>query len=122
MLRGGRTPNYDTVSVRLCEKALRKAGVRENVVIDCNHGNSAKDHTLQPLIFRDCLHQVREGNRSIIGLMLESFLEPGRQSIPEDLDRLAYGVSVTDGCIGWNETEELIRDAREYVREALLHR
>src|SRR3990172_7372646 len=84
VLRGGGRPNYDTVSVRLAEMALAKAGLPPNIVIDCSHANSLKDHTLQPLVAADCAHQIMEGNRSIVGLMLESNLFPGSQPIPED--------------------------------------
>jgi 3-deoxy-7-phosphoheptulonate synthase len=106
---GGGRPNYDTVSVRLAESALARAKLAPNIVIDCSHANSMKDHTLQPLVFNDCVHQILEGNRSIVGLMLESNLEAGSQPIPEDLSKLRYGVSVTDPCIDWASTEELLR-------------
>ena len=108
---GGGRPNYDTVSVRLAEQALAKANLPRNIVIDCSHANSMKDYGLQPLVFSDCLHQIIEGNRSIVGLMLESNLEAGSQSIPADRSQLRYGVSVTDGCIDWTSTEELLRSA-----------
>ncbi len=105
---GGGRPNYDTVSVRIAEQALAKAGIAPNIVIDCSHANAMKDHALQPLVFTDCVHQVREGNRSIVGLMLESHLEAGSQPIPEDRSTLRYGVSVTDPCIDWATTQELL--------------
>jgi 3-deoxy-7-phosphoheptulonate synthase len=108
---GGGRPNYDTVSVRLAENALVKAKLPANIVVDCSHANSLKDPALQPLVFRDCIHQIIEGNRSIVGLMLESHLHEGSQPIPDDLARLRYGVSVTDPCIGWEATEEVIRRA-----------
>jgi 3-deoxy-7-phosphoheptulonate synthase len=108
---GGGRPNYDTVSVRLAEQALAKAGLAPNIVIDCSHANSMKDHALQPLVFHDCVHQILEGNRSIVGLMLESNLEAGNQPIPEDRSKLRYGVSVTDPCIDWPTTEEVLRRA-----------
>ena len=108
---GGGRPNYDTVSVRLAEEALAKAGLAQNIVIDCSHANSMKDPALQPLVFNDCVHQILEGNRSIIGMMLESNLEAGNQPIPADLSMLRYGVSVTDPCIGWGTTEDLLRRA-----------
>ena len=108
---GGGRPNYDTVSVRLAENALARAGLRQNIVIDCSHANSMKDHALQPLVFTDCVHQILEGNRSIVGMMLESNLGAGSQPIPEDRSQLRYGVSVTDPCIDWATTEELLRRA-----------
>ena len=108
---GGGRPNYDTVSIRLAESALAKAKLPANIVVDCSHANSMKDHALQPLVFTDCLHQVKEGNRSIVGLMLESNLEAGNQPIPDDLAQLRYGVSVTDACIDWPTTQETLQRA-----------
>ena len=108
---GGGRPNYDTVSVRLAESSLERAKLPLSIVVDCSHANSMKDHALQPLVFNDCIHQVLEGNRSIVGLMLESNLEAGNQPIPRDLSKLRYGVSVTDPCIDWRTTEEVLRRA-----------
>lgn len=108
---GGGRPNYDSVSVKLAERALHKAGLQPNIVVDCSHANSLKDPSLQPLVFMDCVHQIREGSQSIVGMMLESHLHPGNQPIPADLAQLKYGVSVTDACIGWETTEELLRRA-----------
>jgi 3-deoxy-7-phosphoheptulonate synthase len=105
---GGGRPNYDTVSVRIAEQALAKAGLAQNIVVDCSHANAMKDHALQPLVFMDCVHQLREGNQSIVGLMLESNIGAGNQSIPADRSQLRYGVSVTDACIDWTSTEELL--------------
>ena len=113
---GGGRPNYDTVSVRLAETALAKAGLPATLVIDCSHANSMKDPALQPLVFHDCVHQILEGNRSIVGLMLESNLEAGNQAIPEDLAQLRYGVSVTDACIDWDTTEQTLRRADRELR------
>jgi 3-deoxy-7-phosphoheptulonate synthase len=78
-----------------------------------------KDPSLQPLVFNDCAHQILEGNRSIVGMMLESNLEAGSQPIPEDRSRLRYGVSVTDPCIDWQSTEELLRRARRDLAAVL---
>ena len=108
---GGGRPNYDTVSVRLAEQGLAKAKLAPNIVIDCSHANSMKDPALQPLVFNDCAHQILEGSRSIVGMMLESNLEAGSQEIPADRSKLRYGVSVTDPCIDWPSTEELLRRA-----------
>lgn len=108
---GGGRPNYDTVSIRLAETALKKAGLAARIVVDCSHANSMKDPALQPLVFHDCIHQMLEGNQSIVGLMLESNLEAGSQAIPADLSQLRYGVSVTDACIDWATTEETLRRA-----------
>ncbi len=116
---GGGRPNYDTVSVSLVEKALAKAGLPQSIVIDCSHANSYKDPALQPLVLSDCVHQVREGNRSIVGLMVESFIEAGNQPIPDDLSKLRYGCSVTDPCIDWPTTDAMIRKAHEILRGVL---
>ena len=116
---GGGRPNYDTVSVRLAENALGKAKLPPNIVIDCSHANSLKDHALQPLVMTDCMHQIKEGNRSIVGMMLESNLAEGSQTIPEDLAKLRYGVSVTDACIDWDTTAEVIRRAHTELRTVL---
>jgi 3-deoxy-7-phosphoheptulonate synthase len=91
-------------------------------VIDCSHANSMKNPALQPLVFMDCIHQIKEGNRSIVGLMLESNLNPGNQPIPDDLSQLRYGVSVTDACIGWDTTAEVIRRAHSELRAPLAQR
>jgi 3-deoxy-7-phosphoheptulonate synthase len=105
---GGGRPNYDSVSVALAEQELRKAGLPENIVVDCSHGNSNKNPELQPLVAENCVNQVLEGNRSLVGLMLESHLHAGNQPIPVDRRQLRYGVSVTDGCIDWATTERLL--------------
>ncbi len=119
---GGGRPNYDTVSVRLGERALQAAQLPANIVIDCSHANSLKDHTLQPLVFHDCIHQIHEGNRSIVGLMVESNLHAGSQSIPADLRQLKYGVSVTDACVDWPTTEDMLLRGRDDVLSALHRR
>jgi len=116
---GGGRPNYDSVSVALCEKALAAAGLPQNVVVDCSHGNSNKDPSLQPLVAENCVNQVLEGNRSIVGLMLESNLEAGQQPIPPDRSQLRYGVSVTDACIDWATTEALLRELAETMQAPL---
>ena len=104
---GGRT-NYDSVSIALCERELEQAGLPVNIVVDCSHGNSAKDPALQPLVAENIGNQVLEGNRSIVGLMLESNLNWGTQPIPADRAALKYGVSITDACIDWVTTEGLL--------------
>jgi 3-deoxy-7-phosphoheptulonate synthase len=119
---GGGRPNYDTVSVRLAEQGLAKAKLAPNIVVDCSHANAMKDPTLQPLVFNDCAHQILEGNRSIVGMMLESNIEAGSQPIPEDLKQLRYGVSVTDPCIDWASTEELLRRAHRDLAAVLVQR
>ena len=119
---GGDRPNYDTVSISLAEEALTKAGLASNLVVDCSHANSYKRPAMQPLVMADCIHQIRQGNRSIVGLMLESFIEAGNQPIPADLTQLKYGCSVTDACIDWPTTEKALREARAALREVLPQR
>jgi 3-deoxy-7-phosphoheptulonate synthase len=123
VLRGGDgRSNFDTVSVCMVERALAKAKIAPNIVIDCSHANSLKDPALQPLVMSDCVHQIREGNQSIVGLMVESNLEGGNQPIPEDLSQLKYGCSVTDACVDWPTTEAMIRKAREVLKDILPNR
>ena len=119
VLRGGQSPNYDTAQVALTEQELAQAGLSPNLVIDCAHANSMKKPELQPLVFRDCIHQIIEGNRSIVGLMLESNIVAGNQAIPADKSKLIYGCSVTDPCIGWDTTAKLIRESALAVGPAL---
>ena len=123
VLRGGSGgPNYDSVHIRLCEEALEKAGLAKNIMVDCSHANSNKQPELQPLVVENVGNQVLEGNNSILGLMIESNIHAGNQSIPDNLDDLKYGVSVTDGCIDWETTEASLRKLRESVKDALKER
>jgi len=119
---GGGKPNYDSVSVALAESALEKAGVSTNIMVDCSHANSNKDPNLQPLVMENIGNQILEGNTSIVGLMVESHLKGGSQKLPANLDDLEYGVSVTDGCIAWDTTEQGIRDLADKVRDTLPRR
>ena len=116
---GGGRPNYDSVSVALTEQALSQAGLSQRIVVDCSHGNSNKNSELQPLVVRDCVEQIVNGNRSIIGLMLESNLRAGNQTIPKDRSRLEYGVSVTDACIDWETTEGCLRESAALLRPVI---
>jgi len=123
VLRGGSAgPNHDSVHIRLCEQALDKAGVPRNIMVDCSHANSNKQPELQPLVVENVANQILEGNASIIGLMVESNLKAGNQSIPADLDDLEYGLSITDGCIDWETTETCLREMRDRIREILPRR
>ncbi|WDT87368.1 3-deoxy-7-phosphoheptulonate synthase [Alteromonas sp. 009811495] len=114
ILRGGKQPNYDSVCVSECELELEGAGLTAGLVVDCSHANSAKDYRRQPLVAQNVVNQILEGNQSIIGIMLESHLKPGNQNAdgkkPEELE---YGVSITDGCIDWESTENLIAQTRD---------
>ena len=120
VLRGGNgKPNYDSVSVALCEKELLAAGVPNNIMVDCSHANSNKSHELQPLVMDNVANQIIEGNTSIIGLMVESNIGAGNQKIPADLSKLTYGVSVTDACIDWPTTEVALRSMRAKIKNVM---
>jgi 3-deoxy-7-phosphoheptulonate synthase len=114
---GGGRPNYDSVSISLAEQALAKAKLPANIVVDCSHANSWKKPEYQTLVMKDVVHQIREGNRSVVGLMIESHIVAGNQPIPADLSQLRYGCSVTDACIGWETTEAMLRDTAAVLRE-----
>ena len=111
ILRGGSAgPNYDEASVSSATSLLEAADLRRNVVIDCSHANSNKDHNRQPIVFREVIRQRTAGNSGVIGLMLESHLNEGNQSLGDPAD-LKYGVSITDACINWETTKTLLREA-----------
>lgn len=116
---GGGRPNYDAASVNICEEQLLAAGVPANIMIDCSHANSNKDPALQPLVMDNAASQIVEGNQSIVGMMVESNIGWGNQAIPANLDELQYGVSVTDGCVDWQTTEEMILGLRDKVKAVL---
>lgn len=119
---GGKEPNYDAASIAQCEQALRAEGLPANIVVDCSHGNSNKNHTRQALVAEDCIEQIVRGNRSIVGLMLESHLHAGNQPIPKDLAQLRYGVSVTDACMDWATTESVLRRANQELTSVVHER
>lgn len=120
VLRGGNgKPNYDSVSVAMCEKELRNAGVSGNIMVDCSHANSDKNHELQPLVMDNVANQILEGNKSIMGVMIESNIGAGNQKICSDLSQLQYGVSVTDACIDWETTDQLLTTTAEKLRNLL---
>lgn len=117
VLRGGNgKPNYDSVSVALCEEELNKAGVTPNIMVDCSHANSNKNHELQTLVMDNVANQIAEGNQSIIGLMVESHINAGNQKIPENLSDLKYGVSITDACIDWDTTVKSLKSMRDKIK------
>jgi 3-deoxy-7-phosphoheptulonate synthase len=123
VLRGGsKGPNYDSVSIALVEKELGEAKLPSNIVVDCSHANSNKDHNLQPLVFNDCVHQIIEGNQSIVGMMLESNIGSGNQKLQSDFKSMKYGVSITDACIDWETTEKTILEAHDKLVSALQSR
>jgi len=117
VLRGGYNgPNYSAAHVAQVEAALQKAHLPCNIVVDCSHANSQKNPLLQPLVFAECLQQRLQGNASLVGLMVESFLEEGNQPIPKDLSQLRYGLSITDACIGWERTEAMLLEAHAQLQ------
>ncbi len=119
VLRGGDRPNYDSVSIALCEKALRDKKLPVNLVVDCSHANSFKDPAMQPLVMRDCAHQIMEGNQSIVGLMIESNIGWGSQPLLADRSQLQYGVSITDACVDWATTEKMLRETHAKLKNVL---
>lgn len=120
VLRGGNgKPNYDATSVAEAEAALAKAKVSNKIMIDTSHANSNKDPYLQPLVLKNISEQILDGNKSIVGIMVESHLKGGRQDIPENLCDLEYGKSVTDGCIDWETTEKALLEMHEALKDVL---
>ncbi len=114
ILRGGKQPNYDSVCVSECELEMQDAGLTAGLVVDCSHANSSKDYRRQPLVAQNVVNQILEGNQSIIGVMLESHLNSGNQSADgKSPAELEYGISITDGCIDWQTTENLITQTRD---------
>lgn len=117
ILRGGKTPNYGASAVADAEKLLHKAGLPASIVVDCSHGNSNKDYANQVHVLNEVVRQIYEGNESLLGMMLESNIVAGAQKIQTDLSRLVYGQSVTDACMGWDETLVAIRNAAAALRK-----
>lgn len=122
ILRGGKQPNYDSVNIAECEQELNAQGITPSIVVDCSHGNSNKDYKRQPLVAQNVFNQILEGNKSIIGIMLESNINAGNQSSDLPNEELAYGVSVTDACIDMAETKALFNDAHEKLAAKLQER
>ena len=115
ILRGGRTPNYDRASIGACEELLAKADLPIRILVDCSHAQTGKDYSRQPEVLAEVVQQIRGGNRSIMGFMLESNLEAGNQPISGERERLRYGVSVTDACIDWKTTERCLSEAAAHL-------
>jgi 3-deoxy-7-phosphoheptulonate synthase len=120
VLRGGNgKPNYDSVRVSICEQELDAAGIAPNIMVDCSHANSNKDHNLQPLVLDNVANQILEGNTSIIGVMMESHLKGGNQKLSSNLQDMEYGVSVTDACVDWETTENALVSMADKLRDTL---
>jgi len=118
ILRGGsRGPNYGAADIDAACAILRKAGVSERVMVDCSHANSSKQYERQVEVAEDIARQIEGGERRILGLMVESHLNPGKQDLKPGVP-LAHGVSITDGCIGWAQTETVLRRLAQAARKA----
>lgn len=116
VLRGGKTgPNYTSEYIAFAKEIMRKNKVAPNIVVDCSHANSSKDPEKQPKVLADVIRQRTAGETDIVGVMIESNILPGRQDIPDDLRQLVPGLSITDGCIGWETTETAIMKAFEML-------
>ncbi len=114
---GGGKSNYDAASITQCEQLLTKEKLRSKIVIDCSHANSNKDYRLQSKVMANGMEQIKSGNRSICGFMIESHLVAGNQEISKDLSQLKYGVSVTDACVDWETTCEIIEGAHQILSQ-----
>ncbi|MDO9520054.1 MAG: 3-deoxy-7-phosphoheptulonate synthase [Pseudohongiella sp.] len=119
ILRGGKEPNYEAPFIAACEEELRKAAIAENIMVDCSHGNSRKQYELQLEVLDSVTEQIIAGNKSIMGVMLESHINAGNQPIPEDPEEIKYGISVTDACIDWPSTEAALRKMASALRAVL---
>ncbi len=117
VLRGGEHPNYEAEYIAFLKVAMRRNNLKSNIIVDCSHANSNKDFRKQHKVFEDVIRQMIAGETSIKGVMLESYLCEGQQKLIEG-SKPASDISVTDGCIGWEETERLICEAYEKLKEA----
>ncbi|MBL3001151.1 3-deoxy-7-phosphoheptulonate synthase AroF [Klebsiella pneumoniae] len=122
ILRGGKAPNYGPEDVAKCEKEMAQAGLKPSLMVDCSHGNSNKDFRRQPAVAESVVAQIKDGNSSIIGLMIESNIHEGNQSSEQPREAMKYGVSVTDACISWETTEALLRELDKDLRGHLAAR
>ena len=113
VLRGGPLPNYDPINIEQARLKLIEKNMPETIMVDCSHGNSMKKYQGQAIVFRNVIDQIIAGNDALIGLMLESNLHEGNQKYSGDVSKLKYGVSITDECISWETTENLLLSAAE---------
>ena len=120
ILRGGRKPNYDAESIEQAVSELRSAGLPERVMVDFSHANSLKEHARHIDVGRDVASQIAGGSRYIMGAMIESHLSAGRQDVVPGRP-LEYGKSITDACIGWEDSEVLLRMLAEAVQQRRVH-
>ena len=119
ILRGGKKgTNYDEQSIAEAKEKLAKAGIRQRLMVDCSHGNSEKQHTNQPKVAAALAEQIAKGEDSIMGVMIESHINEGNQKVPkEGKAGLKYGVSITDACIGWEDTEKVLATLAAAVKK-----
>jgi 3-deoxy-7-phosphoheptulonate synthase len=115
ILRGGKKPNYDASSVEIASKQLSSAGLAKRLMIDASHSNSEKDFKRQMVVSHAIAEQIDAGDNRIMGVMIESHLKEGRQDLSPDKD-LCYGQSITDACIGWEDTVVLLEELAQAVR------
>lgn len=116
ILRGGKSgPNYDNEHVTAAADLLDQNGLPQAIMVDCSHDNSSKNIDKQKIVFRDVVGQVVSGSQAIFGIMLESNIEAGKQVFPQPVKELVYGLSITDACVGWEDTEQLIMEAYEQL-------
>jgi 3-deoxy-7-phosphoheptulonate synthase len=123
ILRGGNSgPNYEAKYIEATRLALRKAGLAENIMVDCSHGNSSKKHKNQIIVVEDLCKQIGGGGKSITGVMIESHLVEGRQDVPkEGPGALEYGKSITDACVGWDDTVSMLQSLAAAVQQRRTH-
>lgn len=122
ILRGGKKPNYEEQQIVECEQQMVAAGLNPVLMIDCSHGNSNKDFRRQSIVVESVTEQICAGNRSIIGIMIESNLHAGNQSSEQPRSEMKYGVSVTDACIDWQTTATLLHKMRDNLMSVLTDR
>ena len=123
VLRGGNgKPNYDETAVAQAENELEKGKANVKIMIDSSHANSGKDPYLQPMVIQNVGEQIQNGNKSIMGMMIESHLKGGRQNLSADPSELEYGKSITDGCLDWDSTVASLRNLRNMIKDKLANR
>lgn len=116
VLRGGKHSNYSSEHIQDYENRLSQLNLPQRIMVDCSHGNSNKNANNQEIVANSITTQIRDGNTSIFGLMIESNINPGKQTIPNDISKLKYGVSVTDECLGWDSTEKLLMKLHQEIK------
>ena len=117
VLRGGKSgPNYDVQSVEQAVEQLANAGLNPRLMVDCSHANANKQHKQQSVVLGNVAEQLKLGSRNILGVMIESHIKAGRQPIPENLDDLGYGQSITDACLSWEDSIPVLEQLADAVR------